>query len=127
MQQFHIREAVVFEDIVPEDAVVASGAMALTRVRMSLQQMLDDPPEDTSQITQTCQDYSKRIDAMIEYMRQNRHANYSRSPSFTGTTYAQTIRPIHMLVIRLVMVKHVIASTFEEDAMKTLETDESRQ
>jgi len=120
MQQFHIREAVVFEDILPE--VMASSAMTLTRMRMSLQQMLDDPPEDTSQMKRMCQEYSAGIDDMIEYVRQNRHAKLLTQPLFHWYVHEQSIQSTCWL-LDSVMVKHVIASTFEEDAVRMLQTD----
>ena len=120
MQQFHIREAVVFEDILPEDASI--DAMALTRMRMSLQQMLDDPPDDASQITRTCQEYSQAMDNMIEYVRKNRHAKLLTQPIFHWYVHDQSIQSTCWL-LDSVMAKHAIATTFENDAVKTLETD----
>ena len=122
MQQFHIREAVVFEDILPEDASIASDAMALTRTRMSLQQMLDDPPEDASQITRTCQEYSQAMDSMIEYVRKNRHAKLLTQPIFHWYVHGQSIQSTCWL-LDSVMTKHVIATAFENEAMETLKED----
>lgn len=121
MQRFHIREAVVFEDILSEEDSQASDALQVSRTRMSLQQLLDDP-SNLDQLLQKCFDYNQEIDHMVEFVTTHRHLRLQKQPTFHWYVDNQSISSSCWLLDSIV-VKHICASLLEWQGTTLLATD----
>jgi hypothetical protein len=121
MHRFHIREAVVFEDILSEEDTRASGALQVSRTRMSLQQLLDDP-SNSDQLLQKCFDYSQEFDHMVEFVTTHRHLLLQKQPTFHWYVDNQSISSSCWLLDSII-VKHICASLLECQGTTLLSTD----
>ena len=121
MERFHIREAVIFEDILPEEYLKLSNALKVSRSRMSLQQILDDPP-NTTQLIDTCLEYNKDFDKILHFVSKNRQIQLNAQPVFHWYIDNAHISSSCWL-LESVLIKHVISEILEDEAMKILKTD----
>lgn len=121
MQQFHIRESVVFEDILPDKYYEVSNALSVSRTRMGLQQMLDDPP-NTQQLISKCMEYNTAFNDILQFMTKNRQIQLKIQPIFHWYINETSISSSCWL-LESVMIKHTISALLEHNGTELLETD----
>ena len=121
MERFHIRESVLFEDILPEEYLKLSGALKVSRSRMSLQQMLDDPP-NTIQLINKSLEYDKDFDNILQFISKHRQIQINTQPVFHWYIDKTHISSSCWL-LETILVKHVISELLQQHGIQTLETD----
>lgn len=121
MQQFHIRESVVFENILPDEYYDVSNALSVSRTRMCLQQMLDDPP-DIQQLISKCMEYNNEFNDILQFMTKNRQIQLKIQPIFHWYINDMSISSSCWLM-ESVLIKHTIAALLEHNGTDLLETD----
>ena len=121
MERFHIRESVIFENILPDEYLKLSNAMQVSRSRMSLQQMLDDPP-DTMQLIEKFNEYNKKYDTLLNFLTANRQIKLNTQPVFNWYVNNKSIQSSCWL-LESIIVKHAISMIYEQRGLKMLHED----
>lgn len=118
MERFHIRESVIFEDILPDEYLKLSNAMKVSRSRMSLQQMLDDPP-DTMQLIGKFIEYDTHYNDLLYFLTTNRQIKLNTQPVFHWYINNTSIESSCWL-LEPILIKHAISTLYEQEGMSLL-------